>query len=67
MMHRLGSERDIGEGGLIFATKEAGMRWLQNNPHVLEVAQENDQIIEDCIQESFDNGFFWWQQMEIIE
>lgn len=66
-MYRLWSEWDIGEDGLIFATQEAGMRWLQGNPHVAEIAEEDKATVADCIASCFDEGFFSWQKLEIIK
>lgn len=66
-MYRLWSEWDIGEDGLIFADKEAGMRWLQSNAAVAEIAQEDNTDIETCIAACFDEGFFSWQTLEIIQ
>lgn len=66
-MLRLWSEWDIGEGNLIFASKEAGMRWLQSNAGVAEIAQEDNCSIDDCITSCFDEGLFCWETLTIIQ
>lgn len=67
-MFKLWSEWDIGENNLIFANKDAGMRWLQNNPAVAEIAELNkDSTIDACIAACFDDGYFSWETLEIIE
>lgn len=66
-MYRLWSEWEIGEGDIIFANKEAGLRWLNENPTVAEIAQEDKCSIEDCITSCFDDGYFHWQAVEIIQ
>ena len=67
-MYRLWSEWDIGEGNLIFASQDAGMRWLRENPAVAEIAQEDyEGGVEHCITSCFDDGYFSWQAVEIIQ
>jgi hypothetical protein len=66
-MYRLWSEWDIGEGYLIFTSKDAGMRWLRENPAIAEIAQEDNCSIDDCIVSCFDEGFFNWETLEIIQ
>lgn len=66
-MFRLYSEWDIGESNLVFASKEAGMRWLNENSGVAEIAAEDNQSIKDCIQECFDWGYFEWDPVQLVE
>lgn len=66
-MYRLWSKWDIGEDGVIFSTQEAGMRWLQSNPHVAEIASVDSESVESCIQYCFDVGLFCWQEVTIIQ
>jgi hypothetical protein len=69
-MYRLWSEWDIGESDLIFANKEAGMRWLRENPAVAEIAEDGELgevSVEDCITSCFDEGYFSWQVVEVIQ
>jgi hypothetical protein len=66
-MYRLWSEWDIGEGNLIFASQDAGMSWLRENPAVAEIAIDSECSVEDCITSCFDDGYFSWQAVEIIQ
>lgn len=66
-MFKLWSEWDIGEDRYIFATKEAGMQWLLDNPHVAEIAEEYNVSVEACIESCFADGYFSWQLLEIIQ
>jgi len=66
-MFRLWAEWDIGEQNLIFASKEAGMRWLDDNLHVNEMACEENKKVSDYIIGCFGDGYFSWQKLEIIE
>ena len=66
-MYRLWSEWDIGEGDLIFATREAGMRWLQENLVVADMASEDRQSTDDFIESCKSGGLFCFQSVEIIE
>jgi hypothetical protein len=66
-MYRLWSEWDIGEGDLIFATQDAGIRWLRENPAIAEIAEDGECSIEDCIVSCFDDGYFHWQAVEIVQ
>jgi hypothetical protein len=64
--YMLWSEWDIGESSTAFATKEAGLRWLRDNAEVLEMAEENTQI-DAYIQQLFEEGYFNWHEIEIIQ
>jgi hypothetical protein len=66
-MYRLLSEWDIGEVNLIFASEDAGMRWLRENPVVAELAEDYTRSVEDFIISCFDEGYFSWQAVEIIQ
>lgn len=67
MMFRLWSEWDIGEDGVIFATTDAGLEWLRNNPHVAEIAKEDKASVEACIESCFADGFFSWQTLTVVQ
>lgn len=66
-MFRLWSDWDIGEDNLIFVSKEAGIRWLQSNEVVAEIAAEDGCSIDDFITDCFDNQCFSWKAMEVIQ
>jgi len=66
-MYRLWSEWDIGESNLVFASKEAGLDWLRTNPVVAEIAAEENESVEQFTQGCFDEGYFSWEQLEVIE
>ena len=65
--YMLWSEWDIGESSTAFATKEAGLRWLRDNAAVLEMADEENTQIDAYIQQLFEEGYFNWQEIEIIQ
>jgi hypothetical protein len=66
-MFRLWSEWDIGENNLIFASKEAGTKWLRNNAAVLEMADDENMQIDAYITQLFCEGFFSWQAVEFVQ
>lgn len=66
-MYRLWSEWDIGEGNLVFASLQAGMAWLHASAAVAEIAAEDNQSVDECIQSCFDEGYFNWETLEVIE
>lgn len=66
-MYRLWSEWDIGEQSLIFASKEVGMRWLQNNYGIAELADSENCSVDQFITSCFDDGLFSWETLEIIQ
>lgn len=66
-MYRLWSEWDISEGNLVFATLQAGMAWLHASAVVAELAAEDNQSVDECIQQCFDEGYFSWEQLEVVE
>lgn len=63
----LWSDWDVGENNKVFASKEAGLKWLQNNPTVAELAAEDEMPVDEAIQSYFLEGFMTWQQLEMIE
>ena len=67
MMFKLWSEWDIGEDGVIFANKEAGLEWLRANQAVAEIASEDNTSVEACIESCFSDGLFCWQEVTIIQ
>lgn len=66
-VYMLWSEWDIGESSTAFATKEIGLRWLRDNAAVLEMADEENTQIDTYIQQLFEEGYFNWQEIEIIQ
>jgi hypothetical protein len=66
-MYILWSEWDIGEGNLVFASLNSGMAWLHASAVVAELAAEDNQSVEECIHQCFDEGYFSWEQLEVIE
>jgi len=66
-MYRLWAEWDIEEQNLIFASKEAGVRWMQANLHVEDMARDDGKTVDDWIQESFDDGLFGFVKVQVIE
>jgi hypothetical protein len=65
-MYRLWSEWDIGEDNLVFATLESGMAWLRASAAVAEMAEDDYQSVDECIQSCFDEGYFSWETLEVI-
>jgi len=65
--YMLWSEWDIGESNTAFATTEAGLRWLRDNVAVLEMADEENTQIDEYIQQLFEDGYFDWQEIKIIQ
>lgn len=65
--YMLWSEWDIGESNTAFASKEAGLRWLRNNKSVLVMADEENAEIDAFIQQLFEDGYFDWQEIKIIQ
>lgn len=57
-MLRLWSEWDIGEGDLVFASKQALMDWLHANEAVVEMATEELSSPQDFVAACFDEGYF---------
>jgi hypothetical protein len=70
-MFRLWSEWPIGEENLLFASREAGMRWLHANKTVKELAQELAEEepleISTFVEVMFADGYFSWQPVEFIQ
>jgi len=65
--YMLWSEWDIGESSTAFATKEAGLLWLRDNAEVLKMADEENTQIDAYIQQLFEEGYFNWHEIEIIQ
>jgi hypothetical protein len=65
--YMLWSEWNIGESNTAFATKEAGLLWLRDNETVLEMADEENTQIDAYIQQLFEDGYFNWHEIEIIQ
>ena len=58
-MLRLWSEWDIGEGNLVFASKQALMTWLHTKSlAVVQMAAEEQSSVEDFVATCFDEGYF---------
>jgi hypothetical protein len=65
--YMLWSEWDIGESNTAFDSKEAGLRWLRDNKSVLEMADEENAEIDAFIQQLFEDGYFDWQEIKIVQ
>ena len=65
-MYRLWSEWDIGETNVVFASKEAGLAWLRANPEVADMAAEDKESVDECIDDCFYQGYFSWETLEVI-
>jgi len=66
-MYRLWSEWDIDEQDTIFATEEAGMRWLADNLHVHDMARDDKQSVEEFIQSCFDDGLMGFRRVAVVQ
>lgn len=66
-MFKLWSEWDIGESNVIFVSREAGTKWLRNNAAVLEMADDENTQIDAYIDQLFEDGYFSWETVEIVE
>lgn len=66
-MYILESEWDVGETGLVFASKEACNKWLRNNEHIQKLAYEECETIQEFIEGCFDDGYFFLHKVELIE
>ena len=65
-MLRLWSEWDIGEGNLVFASKQALMTWLHANEAVAEMAAEEACSVEELVSNYYDEGFFSDETLTVI-
>jgi hypothetical protein len=63
----LWSEWDIGESNVAFVSTEAGHRWLLENEAMKEIAEEDNLTVERCIADCFDQGFFNWMEIEVVQ
>ena len=66
-MYRLWSEWDIGEGDKVFESKDAGMRWLLQNKVVAEIATEDGVTVEAFLEQCFEEGYYSWHRLQIID
>jgi hypothetical protein len=65
-MLRLWSEWDIGEGNLVFASKQALISWLHVNEAVAEMAAEEACSVEELVINYYDEGFFSDETLTVI-
>ena len=65
-MYRLYSEWDIGEGNLIFASREVGVRWLYDNEAIKEMAADEKASVPAFVESLFAEGFLTWEPLEVI-
>jgi hypothetical protein len=65
-MYLLISEWDIGEGRLIFASKESCINWLHNHSEIQELAAEEKSSVEDWVSECFYQGYFNLCEVQVI-
>jgi hypothetical protein len=61
------SEWDVGEAALVFATKERGMQWLVEHPLIESMAADAEDSEEGFVKACFEEGYFDWMPLEIIE
>jgi hypothetical protein len=66
-MVRLWSEWDFGESNLIFASKQSGMNWLSNHEEIAQLAAQEATSLDNWIAECFDQGYFSWEEVQIVE
>lgn len=66
-MKQLWCEWDIGQDSLIFRDEQAAMRWIRNNPALLELALEDGVDFETFLQRLYDEGLIGLFDPEIIE
>jgi len=65
-MYQLWSEWDIGEGNLIFTSKESCVNWLHNHLEIQQLAAEEKSSVEDWVAECFYQGYFDLREMQVI-
>jgi hypothetical protein len=65
-MLRLWSEWDIGEGNLVFASKQALISWLHVNEAVAEMAAEEQSSPQDFVATCFDEVYFSAETLTVI-
>jgi len=61
-VYRINSEWDIGSEYLVFSSKEAAMKWLDNNPNIDDIVEEDGGTLNDII----DEGLISFSALEII-
>ena len=61
-VYRINSEWDIGSEYLVFFSKEAAMKWLDNNPNIDDIVEEDGGTLNDII----DEGLISFSALEII-
>jgi len=61
-VYRINSEWDIGSEYLVFSTKEAAMKWLDNNPNIDDILEEDGGTLNDII----DEGLISFSALEIV-
>ena len=60
-------EWDIGQHGLVFKDEHVAERWLKNNNHLHEMAEEEEKPFEDFYQEIVDECLIGIHALEIVE
>ena len=66
-MFRLWSEWDIGEENIVFASREAGMRWLHANEAIKEMADDENAEVPSFVEELFADCYLDWEAVEVIQ
>ena len=61
-VYQINSEWNIGSEYLVFSTKEAAMKWLDNNPNIDDIVEEDGGTLNDIINE----GLISFSALEII-
>lgn len=55
-------EWDVGQEHYVFKTKEAAMKWLENNNYIKEILEE-----ESTLDELFDDGLIGYTELKVVE
>lgn len=66
-IYMLWSEWDIGERSTAFVSKDVGRRWLLENEALKEMAEEDKEDINSYMEQLFDEGYFSWTTVELLE
>jgi hypothetical protein len=66
-IYMLWSEWDIGESSTAFVSKDVGRRWLLENEALKEMAEDDKEDINSYMEQLFDEGYFSWTTVELLE
>lgn len=59
-------EWDVGQENTVFKTEESAMKWLETNPYILEILEEEDSE-EKTIKDLIDDGLIFFNKITVIE